>query len=55
MASSTPPSKDRANIENLRQVIHLLNLALEDCQRLLEIERQAMKASGQDNEPLPNG
>ena len=51
MASSSRPSQGRPNVNNLKQVINLLNLALEDCQRLLDLEKQAMQESGQDNQP----
>jgi hypothetical protein len=42
------------NRENIKEVIRLLNMAIEDCYRLLAEAEDAVRSSEQDNEPQDN-
>lgn len=50
MASS---STQKADIDRIKEVIRLLNLALADCHQVLHEAEQAVLRSRQDNDPSP--
>ena len=44
-------SDKRHDANALKEVIRLLNLALDDCQRLLNVAERGSRDTGQDNQP----
>ena len=42
---------EKAELETIRQVIRLLNVALDNCNKLLVQAEESIRLSGQDNEP----
>lgn len=50
-SSVASKSQKAQTAENLKEVIRLLNLAIEDCQRLLSEAESVVRTSGQDNAP----
>ena len=42
---------DKSSVERIKDVIRLLNLALEECERHLCEAEEAVRKSGQDNHP----
>ena len=41
-----------ADVDRLKEVLRLLKLAVDDCERLLAAADQQIRCSGQDNRPL---
>lgn len=42
---------EKTDVEKIREVIRLLNLALDKCNKLLVHTEECIQSSGQDNEP----
>jgi hypothetical protein len=48
-------SSDCRRIDALKEVVRLLNLALDDCRRTLAEVEQTVRSSGQDNDREADG